>query len=569
MFFPANHPTSLADVARIVEHAALPATRRRDLLSAVNRICAMAGHHPGSLQAEALALRQVISAIRPAAHGIGKQTFANIRCNFTAALHLAGVIDPMPRGLAQRDPAWAPLVAGLPDRRTRNGLAAFLNRCARQGVPPDAVDDETVQAFLVWLNTRTIYPKPRDLVRRTPILWNEARGRVQGWPNSKLQRISFTPPQRHLAWDQLCESFRRDADAYLAMRENPDLFDDRPDAPTRPLAVATLRQQREHLRLAASVLVAQGHSIDTITSLTDLVDIAAFKTILRHYHDQAGGKANAFATGLATTLKQVARYFARVSPDHLAELKRLAGKLPSVPFDLTDKNKALLRRLEADDVRARLYYLPEHLFGEVTRDLDDRPLRFVDAQVALAVDIVLVAPLRPQNLTTLNWRRHFSEPDGARGRLVLHIPAEETKTRKRELVFEIPSDVARRIRWYRQQILPRLGADPNGALFVVHGGKPKNQSTLSQQITKVIEAQVGIFMSVHQFRHVAAVFYLEDHPEDFETVRALLGHGWSKTTLVYAGQSSRRASRAFGSFVVQQREALKLKRRRSRRRKRT
>ena len=84
----------------------------------------------------------------------------------------------------------------------------------------------------------------------------------------------------------------------------------------------------------------------------------------------------------------------------------------------------------------------------------------------------------------------------------------------------------------------------------------------------MIEQRVGVRMTVHQFRHIAAVFYLEDHPEDFETVRALLGHGWSKTTLVYAGQSSRRASRAYGNFVVEQREALKLKGRRSRRRKR-
>ena len=251
-------------------------------------------------------------------------------------------------------------------------------------------------------------------------------------------------------------------------------------------------------------------------------------------------------------------------PDHLAELRRLAGKLPAIPYDLTDKNKDLIRQLEPEDSRTRLYYLPETLFAEVSRDLDDR--RFVEAQVALAVDIELIAPLRPQNLIGLKWRRHFSEPDGPRGRVVLHIPAEETKSGRRELSFEIPADVARRIRWYRRHILPRLGADPNGDLFVVHGGRRKDQRTLSQQVIKKIEERVGVRMTVHQFRHLAAVFYLEDHPEDFETVRMLLGHNWSKTTLVYAGQSGPRASRAFGSFVVEKRNALKLKRRRSRRR---
>lgn len=55
------------------------------------------------------------------------------------------------------------------------------------------------------------------------------------------------------------------------------------------------------------------------------------------------------------------------------------------------------------------------------------------------------------------------------------------------------------------------------------------------------------------------MFYLEEHPEDFETVRALLGHSFAKTTLIYAGASGRRASKAYGKFVTGQREALKLK----------
>jgi hypothetical protein len=62
----------------------------------------------------------------------------------------------------------------------------------------------------------------------------------------------------------------------------------------------------------------------------------------------------------------------------------------------------------------------------------------------------------------------------------------------------------------------------------------------------------------HQFRHFGATSYLEQHPEDFETARAILGHSWSKTTRIYAGSSSRRASRAYNQHLLQQREAHKL-----------
>jgi site-specific recombinase XerD len=52
-------------------------------------------------------------------------------------------------------------------------------------------------------------------------------------------------------------------------------------------------------------------------------------------------------------------------------------------------------------------------------------------------------------------------------------------------------------------------------------------------------------MPPHLFRHFAGRSYLEERPEDTETVRALLGHAWSKTTRIYVGSSSHRASRAY------------------------
>ena len=124
--------------------------------------------------------------------------------------------------------------------------------------------------------------------------------------------------------------------------------------------------------------------------------------------------------------------------------------------------------------------------AEVGKDLERGRVRFVDAQVAIAIDILLAIPLRPQNLSSLHWQQHFSEPDGSRGRLLLHIAAGDTKTKRQEIIAEVPDDVARRLRWYRRHILPRLGADVNGYLFVTERGSKKSQATLTQQITEAI-----------------------------------------------------------------------------------
>jgi len=553
-------PKTLANVMLVFDESNFSPNRRRDMMSAINRICQMAGCTPSHTKTDISTLRAMLVHIRPAAHGISAKTYSNIKSSFCAALVFTDIIESSGRGCARRHPAWVPYIAAIADnKRLANGLAAFTNWCALHQVLPDDVTDKSVQQFLVWLEKRTLHARPRDLVRRVPNLWNEAGAKLVIWPQTTLTRLSFKAPSRRLLWDQLPESLRSDVDVYLSRRANPDIFDDRPNAPRRSLAPSTLRQQSEHLRLSVSVLVKSGIEVSSITSLANLIEVEAFKTILRFYHKQANGEPNAFVIGLSKTLIQVAHYHCGAAGDETAKLKAIAAKLQPVAFDLTEKNKALLRQLSSERLRTNLIFLPDLLLDKVVRDLERDRLQLVDAQVAIAVAVALIAPLRPQNLAALNWRRHFNEPDGPRGRLLMHIPAAETKGKKRELVFEIPHDVAKHLRWYRRRILPQTGADENGDLFVTYKGQKKCQETLTVQIIVRIERHVGIHMTPHQFRHFAADLYLEQNPENFETVRALLGHAYSKTTQIYAGASNQRASKAYSKFVIEQRDVLKFK----------
>jgi integrase len=402
-------------------------------------------------------------------------------------------------------------------------------------------------------------PKPRDVVRRVPHLWNEASDRFEVWPKIKLTPLSFKQPRKHLAWEALNADFRRDVEAYLDMRANPDLFDERPNAPTRKLAATTIKVQREHLRLAASVLIKSCIEVDAIASLADLMQPERVKTVLRHYTGRAKGKPNAFVVCLMQTFLQVAQYYLDAAAEEIAELKRIASKLPSLPHELTAKNKALLLQFDSEALRAKLLFLPDKLMAEVAKDLEGARVDFIKAQVAIAIDLQLALGLRPQNLTSLNWQRHFLQPDGPKGRLRLHLPKEEMKSRSKDHTVEVPEDVAKRLRWYRRHILARLDIDSNGDLFVSGKGRRKDQKTVTIQMIRAIERYLGIHMTPHQFRHLVATWYLEDHPEDLETARALLAHSSAKTTLIYVGQSSQRASRAYGEHLFKQRDALKLK----------
>ena len=178
---------TLADVLDLIDQAGLTGTRRRDMVSAIKRICEMAGTTPASVRAEPPVLKDMLSRIRPAAHGVSAKSYSNLRSLFAAALQLAGVIDPSGRGSAKRHPEWGPLLEAIADdQRLSNGLAAFANWCAGQGISPGEVDDTVVQRFLTWLEAKTLHPKPRDIVRGVPNVWNEASTKFDFWPATKL-----------------------------------------------------------------------------------------------------------------------------------------------------------------------------------------------------------------------------------------------------------------------------------------------------------------------------------------------------------------------------------------------
>jgi hypothetical protein len=155
--------TTLAELIAFLDQVTLPGIRRRDMVSAINRICEMAGTTLASVRAEPPLLREMLSRIRPAAHGVSAKSYSNQRSLISAALELAGIIDSLGRGSARCHPEWKPLLdAVADDQRLSNGIAAFANWCANHGVSPGEVNDVAVQRFLAWLETKTLYPKPRD-----------------------------------------------------------------------------------------------------------------------------------------------------------------------------------------------------------------------------------------------------------------------------------------------------------------------------------------------------------------------------------------------------------------------
>src|SRR6516162_9251880 len=68
-------------------------------------------------RAELAVLKDMLSRIRPAVHGVSAKSYSNLRSLFAAALQLAGVIDPSGRGIAKRHQAWGSLLEAIADNQ--------------------------------------------------------------------------------------------------------------------------------------------------------------------------------------------------------------------------------------------------------------------------------------------------------------------------------------------------------------------------------------------------------------------------------------------------------------------
>jgi len=277
------------------------------------------------------------------------------------------------------------------------------------------------------------------------------------------------------------------------------------------------------------------------------------RALLRELLKQKGGKVTFYICSIAATLLQIAKDWVRLSADDLEALRRLRLKLGPIPPGLTPKNQKLLRQFDDPALVRTPLQLPDRLWrGAGRQTVGFRA--FLQFQNALAIDLLMHAPLWMANLSTLTFERHLQWPAGPGKPALLVMGSDETKNRQ-EIDFEIPTRLADRLLAFRNSIAPKvIGSKPNN-VFVTLAGTPRSQDTLAHAISHTARARVGVKLTPHQFRHLAAKIYLDQNPGAFELVRQLLGHTNLKTTIgAYAGIDTRRAGRAHAQVLEQLKE---------------
>jgi integrase len=555
-------PLTLAELLAALERdGKLSATRCRDLVSAVKRVAILLGDEPAAIPLDMGVISARLAAVNPVAIGISSKRLANIRSDFLAGAKASGVMPAKPESKSPVSPAWLDLFARLSGRRAHIGLSRLAGFASARGLAPKEINDDVIAELIAAVRAQSLRPRPTVLHRQVSQIWNEA-ARDSALGLRRVMVPSYRSPKR-IDWTRLPQAFRQDVDAHLSWCGVSDPF--AADARPRPLASRSLRLRRNQIHAAVTALVESGIKPSAIRSLADLVSPEHFKRILRRRLDSVSGEENTFNLALGQALIRIAHEWVKVDAQVFAELKRLVGKMPAPVMALTDKNKRALRQFDDPAVLRRLYALPERLWIEARREKKPNFRTLAKAQAAIAVAILSYMPLRPQNLTALEFDTHLFMRDGARAISTLELPASEVKNRT-EVGFDIHPAVAKMLIEYRDRFAPKVMGHRPRRLFVNADGTPKNQATVSSLVTTYLRRRAGIVLTPHQFRHLSAKVVLDAGPGEYETVRQFLGHKSIKTTVgAYAGLDSRRAARRH-QYLVERALATEMPTRRPSRR---
>ena len=554
---------TLGDMCQAVKASdVIPAAHKRALCWALTRTIVWIGNGLPDVRADPRTVLRQLDQLSPAMAGLSPRAFSNVKSLVRAAFRLLEPRLPPARSRVKLRGAWAALEALLSQKLQRD-LSRFLRFAQSMGWAPHEISEEHVQRFADYLEREAMLVTADGVARATRYAWNRAVETVPGWPN---QPVAPPPRKRTPYWlrlDELPLSLQQEIDAYMLRLAQPDPFLGQSARPLRP---ETLLQNRHYLVLLASALVHSGTPVEALTSIAVLVQPDNVQKALEYLYERAGRRMTAQIELLAWRARKFATD-AGVPDEDVARLRelyaRVVGAGPS-RRGMTEKNRRLLDHLDDPAFVDRLVTLPFRLMAAARQMTASTPAAS-SARDAVAIEILMSCSMRVGNLIELRLGetiRKFGE--GPRARWAIDIPGEKVKNGQ-PLRYSLLPESVQLLEDYLEHWHAQWCGPGSPWLFPAAQGGHVDRRYLSDSIAARAYRYVGVRITAHQFRHLAAELYLRTDPGGIAIVSQHLGHRDLNTTRhFYAREQSRIATERYHEVLIKKRAAVPTRRQRTR-----
>jgi integrase len=357
-------------------------------------------------------------------------------------------------------------------------------------------------------------------------------------------------PLTNVPWERFPEQLRNEIETYLEglkkirRRANGKRI--------RPCKPSTIDTRRRELQAFARTAVKQGFPVESLNSLSDLLDPDLVEEVLNAYWEENGDEPSVWTIDMAWKLLAVARETGCLPEGDLQKLDEFRDGIEQHrEGGITEKNLNVIRAALTEGVWDKVVQLPRALMEEARLDWHTAPTKAaVNASVAISIAILSIAPMRLGNLINIKLDENLVKPGEINGPYWVGFPKEDVKNRV-QLQFKLLPEVGKMIDEYVNDFRPVLLRGSNGPwLFPGETREVKTSRTLSIQVTDRIFKATGLRLTVHQFRHVAAAIFIRAYPGQYERARQLLGHKNIATTMrFYLALESTFANEAFNDLI--------------------
>lgn len=546
---PSNPEITVAEVIdRTAAADALGARRQQDLRSALRTLCRVLGKETTQIIADPGALRRRMNELGPAIPGISPARWRNIRSLVLRGLQAAGIKVTPTRSSRPLSPEWRRLFDNLPDRTTRFGLARFIRFCDENGVAPEAVTDTVMDRFRDMLLREGVCSRPKSVHRTACQVWNRVAVSNAAWPKTTLAIPNY---RREVALPEadFPPAFIGEKNAFLADYAGADrlgIGDRLARLGRRLRRPVTVYNKGIQIMQLAGALVRRGHPAEAM-SLSYIVEHA--EDALRFFLDRLPkGETSGQVSHLAIALKQIGQYL-KVDEAKMGLLRGYCRGLAPDDSGMSERKRDRLRQFDDAGNLITLLRLPERVRKEVSRKAC--PTR-ADAEVmemAVAVELLLMKPMRIRSLSLIE-ERHITRTRAGRDG-VTHIAVPNTNV-KNAVGFEValPRPSADLLQLHMTRYRPLLGSDTSW-LFPGKNGEAKRPGALGSKIQRFIKRRTGLIVPPHLIRSIAGVIILNRNPGAYEDVRQVLGN---KTLSIivkyYCGEETKAALRRYDEMIL-------------------